>query len=451
MPRTTLARRLTAGVGLALALGMTTSAYAQAQGFTCPEGSGPVTLQTVDFASMPPAGWSLTNTTTNCVGPGQPGWVNTDPAARGNLTGGVGAFAIADSDACGSASIMNAELRSASYSFVGLTNATVIYNTDYNDLTSASDLANLDLSLDGGSNWTNLTSWNEDHRGPLQIVQPLTGADGEANVNIRWNYVDATWDWWWQVDEVEVVACSVDAEPRATFRVTKEFTDGREDEVEVTLTCNTGLPLEQSFTIEGGGDGVLFVVTELQGEDVFCEVTETGGPDGYTPIFNGGEGCAWEGVTSGQYVCEITNQADPAEFTVTKDWVVEGAVGHEVLEEAPVTIYCNNSITDGHYTDIKSYPYGYSTVLSGDGDSVTVEVDTSERSAECYAEEDIYQSGVETVNECGVRTIAAGGSSSCTITNTVFFEGIPTLSQYGMAIMALLMLGVGVVGLRRFV
>ena len=87
----------------------------------------------------------------------------------------------------------------------------------------------------------------------------------------------------------------------------------------------------------------------------------------------------------------------------------------------------------------------------GDGDSVTVEVDTTLGPTTCSAQEEIYQSGVETVNDCGARTIAAGGSSSCTITNTVFFEGIPTLSQYGMAIMALLMLGVGVVGLRRFV
>ena len=39
----------------------------------------------------------------------------------------------------------------------------------------------------------------------------------------------------------------------------------------------------------------------------------------------------------------------------------------------------------------------------------------------------------------------------CTITNTESFEGIPTLSQYGMAIMALLMLGVGFIGMRRFV
>jgi len=31
----------------------------------------------------------------------------------------------------------------------------------------------------------------------------------------------------------------------------------------------------------------------------------------------------------------------------------------------------------------------------------------------------------------------------------VFYEGIPTLSQYGMALMALLMLGMGMVGFRR--
>jgi hypothetical protein len=47
--------------------------------------------------------------------------------------------------------------------------------------------------------------------------------------------------------------------------------------------------------------------------------------------------------------------------------------------------------------------------------------------------------------------VSVGSGDSCTITNTVFFEGIPTLNQYGMAIMALLMLGMGFVGFRRFV
>jgi len=51
---------------------------------------------------------------------------------------------------------------------------------------------------------------------------------------------------------------------------------------------------------------------------------------------------------------------------------------------------------------------------------------------------------------CGPTSLGAGDSHTCTFTNTVFFEGIPTLSQWGLALMALLMLGVGFIGFRRF-
>ena len=54
-------------------------------------------------------------------------------------------------------------------------------------------------------------------------------------------------------------------------------------------------------------------------------------------------------------------------------------------------------------------------------------------------------------SDCGSVTVMTTGAAECTIIATAFFEGIPTLSQYGMAIMALLMLGVGFVGFRRFV
>ncbi|HRI57650.1 MAG TPA: hypothetical protein PK170_11200, partial [Anaerolineae bacterium] len=68
----------------------------------CPVGSSEVTLLTESFSgSFPPAGWAASNTTTGCAAPGVPGWTNTDPGANGNLTGGSGLFATADSDACG--------------------------------------------------------------------------------------------------------------------------------------------------------------------------------------------------------------------------------------------------------------------------------------------------------------------------------------------------------------
>jgi hypothetical protein len=285
------------------------------------------------------------------------------------------------------------------------------------------------------------TLWAPRDQGSIQDSWiRLTDIDGDsfADIDTDVEYLNAlTWG-----ETGDVVLGT------ARFRVTKTFSDGRDDEVQVTLTCNSGLPLEQDFTIEGGGDGVLFVVTELQGTDTVCEVTESGGPDGYTPVFNNGAGCEWTGVVGGLRTCRITNEAEPATFTVNKEWVIEGAVRHEVLEQVGVTIICNNPIEGGYYTGVD---YRWSDPVYGD-DSVSVSVDTTERSAECQAWEDVLsQSGIESSDDCGVRTIPAGGSSSCTFTNTVFFEGIPTLSQYGMAIMALLMLGVGFVGLRRFV
>ena len=53
-------------------------------------------------------------------------------------------------------------------------------------------------------------------------------------------------------------------------------------------------------------------------------------------------------------------------------------------------------------------------------------------------------------SDCANLPIGIAEGNSCTIYNTVFFEGIPALNQYGMLLLALLMLGVGVVGFRRF-
>jgi hypothetical protein len=60
----------------------------------------------------------------------------------------------------------------------------------------------------------------------------------------------------------------------ANFLVTKTFSDGNDDEVQVTLTCNNGLPLEQSFMISEGHP-VNFVLTQFTDGVPDCEVTET--------------------------------------------------------------------------------------------------------------------------------------------------------------------------------
>lgn len=252
-------------------------------------------------------------------------------------------------------------------------------------------------------------------------------------------------------------------EPKAQFNVTKTFDDLNDADVEVTLTCNTGLPLQQSFTISGGDIiGVTFVVKDFEEGAMDCEVTETGSPDGYTVSYNN---CSWTNVTSGLYICEVINEAKPATFIVNKVWEVnEENGGDDVIRVADITITCDAEIEGGYQDDDdrseKELPGGIpwpgyddwmlDGTIVGDG-SLEATVDTSMGPVMCEAEESSEQSGVESTDDCGPREIGAGETSECTITNTVFFEGIPSLNQYGLAIMALLMLGMGMVGFRRFV
>jgi hypothetical protein len=108
-----------------------------------------------------------------------------------------------------------------------------------------------------------------------------------------------------------------------------------------------------------------------------------------------------------------------------------------------VTITCDTDILE---VDGDDYAGGSSLDwVLGDGESVELMVDTYLGDSECWATEDIVQSGVEAEASpgCAGETLTANGSGSCVFTNTVFFEGIPTLSQYGMAL--------GFVGFRRFV
>ena len=243
--------------------------------------------------------------------------------------------------------------------------------------------------------------------------------------------------------------------PSARFKVTKLFENGITDDVEVTLTCNSGLPLSQSFTITGGDpDGVTFVVTELPDSGATCTVTESGLLDNYTAEMNGGAGCTWENVTGGLYECEILNRPDDGTFSVTKQWVMDGETSKAVTMVADVQIRCSVSFDGASYDGLFYRDY----VLTGETDTALATGVGTHRPDDanwCYAiETGAPQSGVETESDCGdgsdPHVIAPGADVTCTITNTVFYEGIPTLSQWGMALMALLMLGVGFIGFRRY-
>jgi hypothetical protein len=262
--------------------------------------------------------------------------------------------------------------------------------------------------------------------------------------------------------DISCIFTNNDVDPVARFLVTKNFSDGNQAEIEVGITCDDGLPLAETHKISEGNP-VNFVVKSYEPGTMNCRVEEFGASDEYSKTFLAGDengvaesiddddvACYFNGIQYGQFTCEITNNAKPATFTVYKEWVINIESADVVDLMVDVTISCESEIFEDDAVEVDPDLWTLSGEI-GDGGSLEATVDTTDGPARCSAIEKITQSGVESVDDCGWRDIPAGGSDDCTFTNTVFFEGIPTLSQYGLMVLALLMFGVGAVGFRRFV
>jgi len=273
------------------------------------------------------------------------------------------------------------------------------------------------------------------------------------------------------------------SETRATFEVSKDFTDDNPGEVEVSISCNTGLILDQSKIISED-TGVTFVITDFDTGELNCEITEDD-VAGYNAVYfdgtsNSSTSCEYSDVVvDSEFICEITNTPAPVEVEITKEWVFEGSSDPQDIDQSyELTLYCDAEIVDGYsYGNTLEGPAvviiinpgcNFSTLsaesgqtlpfhdwcksFDGDGsDTFLAEVIPEYPTSNCYVTETVYDSAAEVDNGCTNLTVSAGQGTSCTITNTVFFEGIPTLSQYGMGLLALLMLGVGFISFRRFV
>ncbi|MEO3742781.1 S8 family serine peptidase [Plantactinospora sp. B5E13] len=158
--------------------------------------SDPVLSQSFDGTTAPD-GWSVVNRTTSG------GWTFTDTRARGNLTGGSGNFAIIDSDALGSGNTQDTDLVTPTLDLSGTGAPLLRFNSDWRAV-GVSDTADVDVSTDGGTTWTNVWHQTVSRRGPRVEEIPLDAAAGAAEVRVRFRF-KGTFAWWWQVDNVQVV------------------------------------------------------------------------------------------------------------------------------------------------------------------------------------------------------------------------------------------------------
>lgn len=253
----------------------------------------------------------------------------------------------------------------------------------------------------------------------------------------------------------------------AAFTVQKRFEDGNRDTpVKFSISCNTGLPLEQSLTVfpnEGtfGQFEVRFIVEDFIPGTLNCQVREDA-PGGYTPEYDcqssaacdtggGAASCSFTGVDAGEeHLCLIHNRVDPVEFVVTKEWFYS-LEGSEIEEATYVELVCNN-VFGGNGTDLGGDFMRWSWLFEGNPASHTALIYPAwDGSTSCWTTEHAGPSAAEYESDCSDPVPVRIGDApvTCTVVNSVYFEGIPTLGRHGLLLFTALMLLTGLVAMRR--
>jgi hypothetical protein len=161
----------------------------------------------------------------------------------------------------------------------------------------------------------------------------------------------------------------------------------------------------------------------------------------------------------------VLNVLKESDVTVNKVWIDENPDFNPVYY-AEATWFCSNL---PGFIDIVIFPeLGPAGLPTPDGSGITDSgnleffgnpgVDSFaiygnwDDGTFCSVTEAVVESGVEAdSSDCQDIIVMPGEDAECTIVNTRLYEGIPTLNQYGLALLALLMLGVGFVAFRRMV
>src|SRR5206468_10811521 len=70
-------------------------------------------------------------------------------------------------------------------------------------LTGSAVVADVDVSTDGGTSWTNVFRLDNVNDGPIRHTIDISGiASGHSDVRARFHYYNAFASGWWQVDDV---------------------------------------------------------------------------------------------------------------------------------------------------------------------------------------------------------------------------------------------------------
>jgi hypothetical protein len=210
------------------------------------------TTQHFSTASAP-AGWTVTNV--NLGYPGysyKPGWVFNNPAKRANNTGGVGNFAIVDSDHDGAHHYQDTELTSPAVNMSADQSPAVQFATDLTGATNST--ATVQVSVNGGTTWTSV--WTNAGAaggpGPAATAVPLPQAAGKPDVKVRFGYL-GEWSGYWEIDNVFIGNRTCDQQ--AGGLLVGRVADSSGNAINGATVASVTNPAQKTITVATPGDG----------------------------------------------------------------------------------------------------------------------------------------------------------------------------------------------------
>jgi hypothetical protein len=237
------------------------------------------------------------------------------------------------------------------------------------------------------------------------------------------------------------------AEEPATFTVDARLGEAAPDGLQVHLQCGPrpdgGQRARQSGWLPRDGSMSFEEPVKTVG-DWTCAVSADAPPglelryrgDGGSAVEIGSNGCRFFEIRAGHAnFCQIHARGRSTSVTVYKKWI--GATREE--PDVQIELACGGQPVPGVRSINAGRPAGWALELT---DPEGIVCDVLERENESF---------IPDPGDCRDLLILPGSEEECTLVNTKVVKMIEMLNRYGLAIMILMFMAVGMVAARRFV
>ncbi len=167
----------------------------------------------------------------------------------------TGAVLAADSDEWGSGAGPTSTTATLTngLNFATAEHVYVEFDSDFHIYSSSQDQGWMDVSVDGGTTWTNVYYVvGVDDRAAHKTYDITSLAAGKDNVKVRFTYANTGWNWFWAIDNVTVFASGAIPVELTNF-------DAKAMDNKVVLNWATATETNNSgFAIERSNDGKVF-------------------------------------------------------------------------------------------------------------------------------------------------------------------------------------------------